>query len=122
MENGMSGYLRVATKEDMELLFVWANEEAVRRNSFSQKEIGYEEHQQWYQKLLNNKNSKQYIYVQDEVDIGQARVDIIGDEAEVGYSICKEKRGNGYGSELLQLLIEQVRQDFPQVKKIVGKV
>ena len=41
------GYLRLAEMEDMDLLFTWANEEMVRKNSFSTRKITYEEHVIW---------------------------------------------------------------------------
>ena len=37
-------YLRVADASDMDLIFQWANEPLVRKNSFSTREITYKEH------------------------------------------------------------------------------
>ena len=48
----MQQYLRKATIEDMDLLFQWANDPVVRKNSFSTAEISYEEHTKWYHNLL----------------------------------------------------------------------
>ena len=31
-------------------------------------------------------------------------------------------RGMGYGNQLLELLVNQVKVDFPKVKKLTGKV
>lgn len=118
----MRGYLRTATEEDMDLLFAWANETDVRKNSFSEKNITYEEHRQWYKKLLNSKDSRQYIYMCDGVEIGQVRIKIVGNEAEIGYSICFQKRCMGYGKEMIYLLREQIRHDFPEVRKLTAKV
>lgn len=118
----LGGYLRDATMADMDLLFEWANELSVRKNSFSTEEITYEEHQRWYSELLERKDSRQYIYVFDGEDVGQARITIHGEEAEIGYSICAERRGMGHGKNLLQLLYNQVRKDFPEVEKLVAKV
>lgn len=118
----MRGYLRTATEEDMDLLFAWANETGVRKNSFSENKITYEEHRQWYKKLLSSKDSRQYIYMCDGVEIGQARINVIGSEAEIGYSICFQKRCMGYGREIIYLLREQIRNDFPAVNKLIAKV
>ena len=43
---------RRATIEDAELLFSWANDFDVRRNAFSQQEILWDEHVEWFQKKL----------------------------------------------------------------------
>lgn len=118
----MRGYLRQADEEDMERLFQWANEPAVRRNSFSTEEISYKEHQEWYRKLLAGTDCKQYIYMVNNEAVGQIRLTVKGEAAEISYSVSVEKRGMGYGKEMLGLLNEKVKQDFPRVKKLVAKV
>ena len=59
----MQQYLRKATIEDMDLLFQWANDSVVRKNSFSTAEISYEEHMKWYHNLLKREDCMQYIYM-----------------------------------------------------------
>lgn len=118
----MDGYLRKATEADMDLMFVWANEPSVRKNSFVTNEITYAEHKEWFQKLLTDTDCRQYIYMKDNEAIGQARIMASNETAEIGYSICREKRGQGYGQKLLKLVKEQVKCDFPQVQKLIGKV
>lgn len=118
----MDGYLRCVQKEDIDLLFKWTNEPTVRRNFFSMDKIPYEEYKKWFEKLLTRKDMKQYVYVYDDEPIGEVRIHIHGDEAEIGYSVCAEKRGMGHGKNLLQLLYNQVQVDFPEVKKLVAKV
>ncbi len=121
-ENQECGYLRLAVKSDMDLLFEWANESLVRKNSFSSERICYEEHKAWFERLLQNKNCWQYIYMYDGKETGQARLTVNGEEAEIGYSICAEMRGQGHGRKLLELVCRQAQQDFPGVRKIIGKV
>lgn len=118
----MNTYLREATEKDIDILFQWANDSDVRKNSFSTKEILYKEHQNWYKEILSSTECKQYIYICDEVAIGQARITIFKDEAEIGYSICKEKRCMGYGKDLLRLLRKRVKDDFPNILKLIAKV
>ena len=124
MERGNQecGYLRLAVKEDMDLLFEWAKEPLVRKNSFSSETICYEEHKTWFERLLQNKNCRQYIYIYDGKETGQVRLTADGENVEIGYSICAEMRGQGHGRKLLELVCRQVQQDFPEVQKIIGKV
>ena len=91
----MKEYLREATKDDVDLLFKWTNDPAVRKNSFSSEKITYEEHTSWYRSLLENK---------------------------ISYSICTEKRSQGYGAKMLELVKKQVFKDFPMVDKLTGLV
>ncbi len=118
----MKGYLRQANKDDMDLLFEWANEESVRRNSFSMRTISYEEHQRWFTQILAKTDCKQYIYILEGEAIGQVRLQTDGDTAEISYSICSAKRCRGYEKIMLQLLYKQAKEDFPKVKFLIAKV
>lgn len=115
-------YIRYANKEDLELLFNWANDPIVRQNSFSTDVISIEEHKLWFDNMLNRSDAKQYIYMNEDIPIGQAKVRVEGNIAEIGYSIAQEYRGNGYGSKLLIDLKKQVIIDFPNIMKIIGRV
>lgn len=118
----MREYLRAATIQDMDLLFEWANDAEVRRNSFSSELIPYEEHVQWYEKLLKSPMHRQYIYVCGDMPVGQARIAIDGNNAEISYSIAPQYRGRGYGKRLLKTLPEQVKRDFEYVECMTGYV
>lgn len=118
----MKSYLRQADENDKGLLYEWANEAEVRKNSFSTVEISYEEHQRWYRQILSRSDCRQYIYMQDDKAVGQVRLTISGNKAEVSYSICAEKRCMGYGKMMLQLLCEQVKKDLPEIKTLIAKV
>lgn len=50
------------------------------------------------------------------------RVTVKGDTAEIGYSVCAEKRGMGHGEQILTLIAGQIEVDFPEVKRVIGKV
>lgn len=115
-------YLRSAERQDADLLFQWVNEELVRKNSFSTEDISYDEHIRWYEGILARNDIKEYIYVIDDVPVGRVRITVTGEEAEISYSICVEKRCMGYGKEMLILLQKAVTKDFPQIRRLVAKV
>lgn len=54
--------------------------------------------------------------------IGQARIKVQDDIAEISYSIIPEKQAMGRGSEILSKISNEVLKEFPDVEKIVGKV
>lgn len=108
-------YLRKATKDDLEILFEWANEKEVRKNSISTDEISFEEHQEWFNNKLNSENCDIYILCKDEIPIGQIRLDYNGNHAVVSYSICSKYRGQGYGQFMLVLAEEKVRQTHKEI-------
>ncbi|SDB54195.1 Protein N-acetyltransferase, RimJ/RimL family [Pseudobutyrivibrio sp. YE44] len=121
MANGKI-YLRKASIEDCDLLFEWANDEVTRANSFNTDKIEYESHVKWFEALINNKHRAQYILMIDENPIGQVRFDIDGDVAEIGYSIQKSSRGKGYGKLIIELAVSMLKNEFPNIEKIVAKV
>lgn len=115
-------YLRKASEWDMDLLYQWANEKSVRENSFSTGNIAYEEHQRWYINFLKRNDAEQYIYIHDGDAIGQIRVVVKDERAEISYSICSQKRGIGHGKNMIQLIKKQISKDFPNVKFLTAKV
>lgn len=116
------GYLRETTEDDADLLFEWTNDASVRENSFSTDEISYDEHIRWFHHMLADDTIRQYIYMHEGEPAGQIRITIDGQTAEIGYSICKEKRGMGLGKEMVALLAVKIEEDYPQVKKLKAKV
>lgn len=115
-------YLRKAEMSDAVLLFEWANEAEVRKSAFHTEPILYEEHMDWFRRILADPNEAQYILALGERPIGQIRLSINGDEAEIDYSISKEARGNGYGVEIIKLIKQRVEAEYPDIKKLIGKV
>lgn len=116
------GYLREVVEDDIDLLFQWANDKEVRKNSFSTQNISYENHMKWFREVLKKDSIIQFIFIHENQPIGQARITVYGTTAEIGYSICAEKRNMGFGKEMLALLILKIRQDFPNIKQLRAKV
>lgn len=116
------GYLRRAERQDADLLFQWVNEDLVRKNSFSSEHIPYDEHIRWYESILVRDDIKQYIFMEDDIPVGEVRITVKGEEAEISYCICMEKRCMGYGKEMLALLQKTVKKEFPWVKRLIAKV
>lgn len=120
MEN--KGYLRLATEDDTDLLFEWANEETVRKNSFSTEPIIYKNHQEWIHRIMNDENEKIFIFYFGEEPVGQVRVSVRDTVATVGYSIAAKYRSQGYGRAMLLLLEEQLKDFYPDVNRIRAEV
>lgn len=115
-------FLREAEPSDLDLLFEWANNEFVRQNAFHTKPITYEEHKKWFEKLLNDREQIQFIMYLGDEPVGQARLTVNMEEAEIDYSIAAEKRGMGYGKELIRLVQDIVYNEYASIKKLTAKV
>lgn len=114
--------LRLATERDMELLFHWANDKSVRKNSFSTEQISYECHQEWFHKVMGDTNEVLFILCVGEQPVGQTRITIKEDTAMVGYSIAEQYRSQGYGKKMLLLLEKYLKECYTDVKKIRAEV
>ena len=57
-----------------------------------------------------------------DVPVGQIRLNLDSEEAEIGYSIASEFRSKGYGRKILQLIVEKVQDSYSHIKKLIAKV
>lgn len=115
-------YLREANLQDMDLIYEWANDPVVRINSFNSEPIPYETHVKWYSRIISDESILQFILMNDDTPVGQIRLNINSDEAEIGYSIASAYRGKGYGHKVLQLVAEKMKADYPDIRYLVAKV
>lgn len=102
--------LRQAVKEDAELLFAWTNEEETRKNSFSKEPVLWENHIQWFDKKLADKNCLFFVLTDGEKECGTVRLDREGNCGIISYSIDKNRRGQGLGRRILSLAEEKARE------------
>ena len=115
-------YLRDALQSDIDLLFQWANDPVVRKNSFNTMQIPYEMHQKWFEHVMNSKTIHQFILMDGTIPIGQIRVNVEQEKAEISYSISALYRGKGYGRIICNLIKEEVCSRYPEIKTLVAKV
>ena len=104
------------------MLYEWANDPAVRNNSFNSAIIPYENHVKWFHHIMDDEKVIQFVLMDSTVPVGQIRLTIDNDLAEIGYSIAADYRGKGYGHRILQLVAQEVNNRFPQVTKLIAKV
>lgn len=114
--------LRDAKEEDIDLLYEWVNDLSVRKNSFQQNYISYQEHKKWFNKKINSSNSYIFIYQKNSIPIGQIRIDINNNVGIIDFSIDNNYRGNGYGTRLLKQVIEKINNKRINIKKVTAEV
>lgn len=89
--------LRKVTMKDFQKLFIWVNDEEVRKNARYTEEKNLDEYKKWFIKALKDENLFMFIEVVDGEDIGQVKLQVSGEEIIFNYSIAKEYRGKGFG-------------------------
>ena len=114
--------LRLAIKEDCDLLFEWANDEECRRNSFSQEKIKYDTHVKWFRNRLQDTESNLFLVVEDTRKVGMLRLDYNQNKAVISYSVAKTERRKGYGKKILQLAEVYVKENKKEIESLVGEV
>lgn len=102
--------LRKAEWEDAFFLFTLRNDTEVRENSFHTETIAYEQHLNWYQNKIQDKNTQIYILQMNKKNIGQVRVDEENSNLKISYAICQEYRGKGYAKWMLGTLEKELRK------------
>jgi RimJ/RimL family protein N-acetyltransferase len=105
-------FLRKAGWADVDLLFSWANDKEVRKNSFSTEPVDYEGHLAWFGKKYQGKNSQIYIFCEgngrENQEKGMLRLDFYEGTVEISYSIALGERQKGYGEKLILLAEDEV--------------
>jgi UDP-2,4-diacetamido-2,4,6-trideoxy-beta-L-altropyranose hydrolase len=117
--SGLPLRLRLASRQDCELIWNWSNDSTTRQASFNQDFIPWAEHQQWFERRLQNGSGYFWVAI-DENDhpIGQVRLDPISQEnVEISISIDARYRYRGLGRHLLNLVIQKflLKTDFKAI-------
>ena len=101
--------LRLATTSDCKTVWEWANDPVTRNASFSSEIIPWENHVNWFNIKLMDKNWLFYI-IEDKNStlIGQVRFQIEENHAIVSVSLAIESRGKGFASPILQISSKKV--------------
>lgn len=118
----MDKYLRNTKIEDCHLFFQWSNDDTVRKNAFNSQKFDYEDHCKWFNNKLNCESTHMYILIDSNIPIGQIRIDIFGNYAEIDYSIGCEYRNQGNGGLILNLLEDEIYKNNLKINKLIGKV
>ena len=101
-------YLRAARESDPLLLWQWANDAAVRRNSFHGEAIDWPAHEKWCAEKFSSPDCRIWIMQVGALPVGQIRYQrISSDTAEISFSIARGFRGRQLGTRLLEASAER---------------
>lgn len=100
--------LRQAKPHDVQILFEWANDSIVRKNSKSLEPIGWDEHTNWFTKVLNSSTSRLFVLELGDLPVGQIRFDSKEGVLVLNYSVDRDFRARGLGRILVEEGIEAI--------------
>jgi len=106
---------RKAKISDLDLYFEWTNDPATRSNSFNTQEVDYQEHTNWFSIKVEDKKALLLVFENDEnIPIGQIRIEQKTDENIIGISIDKNFRGLGLAVPMLTSACEVFFTEFQE--------
>ena len=112
--------VKCATIDNIELYWVWVNDEQVRKNSINNKPIPFKIHEKWFKNKLDDNKCSLYMICVDKHPVGQVRFEAERNFARIDYSIAKQFRGRKLGKKLLGLAITEFQKHSNQ--RILGEV
>ena len=116
-------HLRSARQEDAQLLWRWFNDPTVRRASFSEDAIGWDQHVRWLDDRLSDPDTRLFLVIStDDRPLGQIRFDRDGSEARISFSLDAGARGSGISSPAIRLGVSAILDAWPDVSKVVALV
>jgi len=108
--------IRSANASDMQLLWEWANEPAVRAVSFSRDPIPWDVHQQWMERRLADPDTRLYVGIDSaDLPVGQVRFDLHDNEAILSVTLDPTFRGRGYSPILVSQSCRKLFRETPTV-------
>jgi RimJ/RimL family protein N-acetyltransferase len=105
--------LRKAIFDDWKILLDWRNDPITRENSFETGEVSEQTHKLWFNDSLLNPYREIYILEDYNSPVGSIRSDnVLTNQYILSWSIAPNQRGNGYGTKILELFLQDKTGDF----------
>jgi RimJ/RimL family protein N-acetyltransferase len=105
--------LRKATHDDWKILLDWRNDPTTRENSFEIGEVSEQTHKLWFNDSLLNSYREIYILEDNTIPVGSIRSDNVSiNTCILSWSIAPNQRGNGYGTKILELFLQDKTGNF----------
>jgi UDP-2,4-diacetamido-2,4,6-trideoxy-beta-L-altropyranose hydrolase len=116
--------LRLATTEDNDTTYEWANQEATRKYAFNKDFIPFEKHTSWFLSKLVSAQCLYFILTESEKPIGSIRFDLNGSIATISYLLDPLIHGKGLGTILMKKGLEMFENSIvaSEIKIVQGYV
>jgi UDP-2,4-diacetamido-2,4,6-trideoxy-beta-L-altropyranose hydrolase len=94
--------LEPVTKDDLRLLWEWANDPSTRKNSFQPEKIPWDDHLKWGLAKIGDPDCCFWMASAGELGkVGVVRFDLQHSEATISVSLAPHARGKGYATRLI---------------------
>ena len=113
---------KLASEKDCDLLFYWANDTEVRKNSFKNDKILYEDHVKWFNSKIHSDKCIIFILYFNEMPAGQVRLDMENGTGIISYSVDKDFRGKGLSIIMLNQLEIEIKKRKKYIYKLATRI
>jgi UDP-2,4-diacetamido-2,4,6-trideoxy-beta-L-altropyranose hydrolase len=94
---------RQATKDDILLIWEWANDLGVRESAFNSNLIKWDDHQTWFNHIISDSNARIFIVTDsNNAPVGQLRMEGTGQTSIIDISIDRKMRGKRLSVNILK--------------------
>lgn len=115
--------LRNATLNDAKFIFALRDNQEIRQHSFNSASFTYEEHLNWFTKVLQDCNHIVLIAEKNNATlIGVVRFSITGNNAKISIFIDPSIHGKGFGTELLILAKNWLKTNNHDIHTIIAEI
>lgn len=114
--------LRKAELSDMDSIYRWRNNPAVREYFFDSTAIDFQDHKAWYRKALNTDSKVLLLASNQERRVGVVRFDISQDEATLSIFVDPSLFGQGFGTAILQESVNWLKENKTGIKNIRAEI
>lgn len=116
----MSFKIRKISTNDAKFLFDSRNEDTSRNFSTNNRNLSFENHKNWLNNFIKNKNKIGYIFFNNKnIKIGYVRFDLTKSDANVSIFVHKKFRNKGISKKILELAEKKIKNK--QFKAVVKK-
>lgn len=113
--------LRIASQNDSAKIFAWRNSFNVRKFSFNQEIIAWEDHCRWFEESIYNPSRVILIGQVGNESIGVLRYDL-DDYTAMASIYLGTKTGMGYGKQMILAGSEWLKKNYPWIKSIEARI
>ncbi len=105
----MSLLLKRIEQSDADTLFLWRNDPSIWPLGSEKRKVTREEHDIWFQNVLSDLRSFNFIIINDTVKVGQVRLNFVTEGVyKISIFLLSQFRGKNIGSQVLSYLIQNV--------------
>jgi [ribosomal protein S5]-alanine N-acetyltransferase len=106
---------RKAIESDLDLYFNWTNDTDTRNNSFSTQIVDYQSHTNWFlSKIIDRKALLLVFENEEQIPVGQVRIEQKPTENIIGISIDRNFRGLGLAVPMLEISCNVFFDEFKE--------